>query len=140
MKTFIIVKKDDLAILGNYQALAKDDSSANRSWLHAEPICKHIELPQGLNKDTCEAYLDQGDLKLRLSSTKEAAQLQQAWTALRSERDGKLAATDKYMVSDYPISAGNKTLMEAYREALRDLPSQITDPRSTITWPVKPNV
>lgn len=126
--------------MGSYEALSKDDSSARRSHLMAEPICKHLELTEGLHKDTCEAYMDGQDMKLRLSQAKEDAQLESAWQALRAQRDAKLLETDKYMVSDFPISSGNKTLMEAYREALRDLPSHVSNPRSTITWPTKPNV
>lgn len=140
MKTFIIVEKQTLQIKGSYEALSKDDSSARRSHLLAEPLCKHLELTEGLHKETCEAYMDGQDMKLRLSEAKVDAQLENAWQALRNARDLKLTETDKYMVSDFPISSGNKTLMEAYREALRDLPSQVTDPRDSITWPVKPNV
>lgn len=140
MKTFIIVKKQTLEIMGSYEALSKDDSSARRSHLMAEPLCKHLELPSELNKETCEAYMDGQDMKLRLSAAKEDAQLAKAWDSLRSMRDNKLAETDKYMLADFPISSGNKTLIEAYREALRDLPSHVTDPRDTVTWPTKPNV
>lgn len=51
MKTWIIVRKEDLKIMGSYEAAQKDDSSANRSYLAAEPICAHVEMPEGLDKD-----------------------------------------------------------------------------------------
>ena len=140
MKTFIIVDKQTLQIKGSYEALSKDDSSARRSHLMAEPICKHLELTEGLQKDTCEAYMDSGVMKLRTSQAKEDAAIAAAWQALRMERDKRLADTDRYMLSDFPISSGNKALIEAYREALRDLPSHVSNPRGSITWPVKPNV
>ena len=137
---YIIVNKESLQIMGSYEAEVKDDSSANRSYLAAEPICKHIELPENLEEALAEAYMDGEELSLRHSEAKEDAQLANAWSSLRSQRDAKLAATDKYMTSDFPISSGNKTLIEAYREALRDLPSQVTDPRDEISWPAHPNV
>lgn len=138
---FIIVDKASLQIVGSYEAEQKDDTSANRSWLAAEPVAKHIELPEGLLEDECEAVLDeQGEIKLQHSAAKEQQKLANAWAVLRTQRDMKLAATDRYMLTDYPISAETKAAMQSYRNALRDLPSQVVDPRLEINWPVKPEV
>ena len=136
---WIIVNKESLQIMGSYEAEQKDDSSANRSWLLAEPVCKHLELGE-LDEETCEAWMDGEEMKLRHSEAKEDEQIAKAWALLRAVRDQKLLETDKYMLSDYPISSGNKTAMEVYRNALRDLPSQVTDPRDAVTWPVMPVV
>lgn len=43
---------------------------------------------------------------------------------LRMMRDGKLSLTDKYLLSDYPISADTLAQVKTYRAALRDLPDQ----------------
>ena len=43
---------------------------------------------------------------------------------LRNARDARLAAMDKYMLVDYPISEGDLALVKAYRAALRALPEQ----------------
>jgi hypothetical protein len=137
---WIIVNKETLQIMGSYEAEVKDDSSAKRSWLLAEPVCKHVELPGGLEEELSEAALVDGEIVLQFSSAKEDAQIARAWSALRTQRDALLAETDKYMLTDYPISSGNKTAMETYRNALRDLPSQVTDPRDTVTWPTKPQL
>lgn len=42
--------------------------------------------------------------------------------ALRIERDGKLAETDKYMIPDFPISEEEREQYKTYRQYLRDLP------------------
>lgn len=55
---------------------------------------------------------------------------------LRAERNAKLAETDVYMISDYPITTEQKTAWQTYRQALRDM--DFTDP-DNITWPTKPN-
>ena len=55
---------------------------------------------------------------------------------LRAERNAKLAETDIYMISDYPITTEQKTAWETYRQALRG--SDCSDP-DNITWPTKPN-
>jgi hypothetical protein len=46
---FAIVKRDNLEIIGTYESDFKDDSSARRSHLAAEPFCKHIEVPADLH-------------------------------------------------------------------------------------------
>lgn len=43
---------------------------------------------------------------------------------LRTERDRRLAATDFLLMPDYPISGDQRAVVQAYRQALRDLPSQ----------------
>ena len=64
--------------------------------------------------------------------------------ALRASRDARLAATDKYMLADYPISEDNLALVKAYRAALRDLPEQPGAPwdggGEATPWPIMPEV
>lgn len=43
---------------------------------------------------------------------------------LRAERDRRLAATDYLLMPDYPISDEQRAVVQAYRQALRDLPAQ----------------
>jgi hypothetical protein len=57
-----------------------------------------------------------------------------AASAVRSERDAKLAATDWMALSDVTMSDDWKT----YRQALRDVPAQSGFPNS-ITWPTEPS-
>ena len=59
-----------------------------------------------------------------------------AFEGLRAERDGKLAETDFYALSDVTLSDE----MKKYRQDLRDLPSKYDDSTvvKTITWPSKP--
>lgn len=56
---------------------------------------------------------------------------------VRAERDGKLAASDKYLVADFPISAEKLEQVKAYRKALRDVPSQDGFPHD-VKWPENP--
>jgi hypothetical protein len=55
----------------------------------------------------------------------------------RAERDRLLASTDYLAMPDYPLDEEKKAAIFAYRQALRDLPSQEGFPRQ-IDWPVKP--
>lgn len=56
------------------------------------------------------------------------------WVEIRAKRDGMLAACDWTMVADAPT---DKVAWAAYRQALRDVPTQ-PDPFN-ITWPEPPN-
>lgn len=63
---------------------------------------------------------------------------------LRSARDRRLAATDYLLMPDYPISDDQRAVVQAYRQALRDLPSQSGAPwdggEEATPWPEIPSV
>jgi hypothetical protein len=58
---------------------------------------------------------------------------EQPWKALRQQRNRLIAETDYLALSDSTLSAE----MATYRQALRDLPANTTDPTNP-DWPVKP--
>ena len=55
------------------------------------------------------------------------------WEKVRVERDRLLAETDFFALSDVTMSSE----MSAYRQSLRDIPANNSDP-SAVSWPVKP--
>ncbi|MDY0259348.1 MAG: tail fiber assembly protein [Desulfovibrio sp.] len=63
---------------------------------------------------------------------------------LRTERDARLAATDKYLLADYPISTEELGNIRTYRQALRDLPAQEGAPfdggGDETPWPAIPQL
>ena len=65
------------------------------------------------------------------------ADVQQAWVDLRKRRDGFLVASDWTQIADAPLSDTEKTAWAEYRQALRDLPANTTDPFNII-WPEEP--
>lgn len=46
------------------------------------------------------------------------------FASLRAERDSRLDATDYLLMPDYPLSDDQRAVVQAYRQALRDLPAQ----------------
>jgi len=66
-------------------------------------------------------------------SDKNARLLADKWTAVRRDRDSKLAETDYLALSDSTLASDMKT----YRQALRDVPEDNADP-DDISWPTKP--
>lgn len=69
----------------------------------------------------------------------EAQALQDAWADLRAERNKRLAESDLYVLPDRWASYSPAKQLEwsSYRQALRDLPANTTDPFNPV-WPVKP--
>lgn len=64
----------------------------------------------------------------------EAQELVTAWQHLRQIRDGLLAASDWTVLADTPT---NTAAWKTYRQALRDLPANTTDPFN-VDWPTPP--
>ncbi|ADO42383.1 tail fiber assembly protein [Ketogulonicigenium vulgare] len=60
-----------------------------------------------------------------------------AMDGLRAERDRRLAASDRYVLPDYPQSDEARVAWLAYRQALRDLPEATADP-AQLVWPAGP--
>ena len=64
--------------------------------------------------------------------------------SLRGARDTRIAATDFYLASDYPIGADDLAAIKTYRQALRDLPAQPGAPwdggGELTPWPELPSV
>lgn len=65
---------------------------------------------------------------------RSAEALDAAWNALRSERDALLAASDWTQLPDAPVDS---EAWAVYRQALRDLPENTTNPEEP-TWPSLP--
>lgn len=58
---------------------------------------------------------------------------------VRAKRDRLIAETDYLAMSDYPLSDEDKAAVMAYRQALRDVPTQEGFPREVV-WPEVPAV
>ena len=58
---------------------------------------------------------------------------------VRGERDAKIAATDYLAMPDYPLSDGERVQVFAYRQALRDVPTQ-EDFLREVVWPSEPKI
>lgn len=69
-----------------------------------------------------------------LQAAYDAAIVDVSWEQLRAERDRRLAETDWWVLPDRTAT----TEQLAYRQALRDLPANTSDPANPI-WPTKPS-
>lgn len=82
-----------------------------------------------------------GTVKVAIDQAKEDAMKQAfvdgLWSGLRTERDELLAKSDYTQVADAPFTSEQKAAWAEYRQALRDLPSNVTDIEN-VTWPSAP--
>lgn len=83
-------------------------------------------------------WLDQNQTQpsnAEIQAELERLQSEQLWIELRQERNRRIAETDYLALSDVTLSSE----MTTYRQALRDLPANTTDPANPV-WPTKPEV
>ena len=101
---------------------------------NAYPTVKRIEdVESGViayDADNNEVVLDADVVTAETTAVVNARNL----TALRAKRNQLLAETDYLALSDATLSEDMRT----YRQALRDLPANTSDPANP-TWPVKPS-
>lgn len=142
MPTVTVVPADSLIIVDGVALVFPFDAPTNLHALQWRGVTGHTEWTDGPNKPlTAEDYGEQvvpfitrwQDEKARLeqaAAEAEAVRLAEynseaaRFERLRSERDQRLAATDYLLMPDYPISDDQRAVVQAYRQALRDLPAQ----------------
>ena len=79
----------------------------------------------------------------RLKIRTQADRIREAWAAFRAERDRRLAETDWVVARAYERGEPVPEAWAAYRQALRDLPAQLTDEQilaGDIPWPEPPKL
>jgi len=100
---------------------------------------EHLELLEG-----CQAQRTDEEIQ----SAFDTARHTHALDLVREDRNKKLADSDYLMQPDYPMTEEAKAAWQTYRQALRDLPSNlpdaIIDPESGslvgVLWPDEPSV
>jgi hypothetical protein len=78
-----------------------------------------------------------GTLVVPSDSSIEAENYAKNLEELREERNKRLSASDWTQASDSPLSDGKKIEWASYRQILRDLPANTSDP-SNASYPDKP--
>ena len=79
--------------------------------------------------------------KLKVKTMQD--RIREAWAAFRAEQDRRLAETDWVVVRAYERGEPVPEAWAAYRQALRDLPEQLTDEQvlsGNIPWPKPPEL
>jgi len=134
-------------------ALQWDGKQGHIEWLGSEKNPPHNEvLDADIYADRIAPYVkaweEEKARQEQAAAEAEAARLAEynseeaRFERLRSERDQRLAATDYLLMPDYPLSDDQRTILQVYRQALRDLPAQSGAPwdggGEATPWPELP--
>ena len=148
-----VIVEDKVIVKDNVAEFVNDDSFwSNYSTIHAIQINTNgesiTENKDGTQETTSQSIIDVFSNKFDTAKQERETAEQTAldnylnsWERVRAERDNLLKDTDKYLLSDYPISDSNKTSIETYRTSLRGIPTTYSDeePRN-ITFAKNGNV
>ena len=85
-----------------------------------------------------ETHVLNGQLVDGYADTRAQDVIDQAWIDLKDQRNVLLSASDWTQSPDSPLTDAKKQEWATYRQSLRDLPSDTTDPANP-TWPTKPS-
>lgn len=124
-----LIVKDGVAETVNDNAFWADYSNIHAvqidtegtSWVENKDGSQHT--PDQTMIDAISNKFDTTKSQRETAEQTADAEFQNSWDRVRQDRDTWVILTDKYMISDYPISSTNKTSIETYRQSLRDLPA-----------------
>lgn len=100
-----------------------------------EPPTGYNYVPYAYEKQDMHKYeVSDGVLQRKAQTQIDATELTQARNRLRRKRDQMLASSDWTQAADSPV---DKVVWASYRQALRDLPANTSDPVNPV-WPRQP--
>lgn len=137
MNNYVSVVKDSLKIVDRFRGTEKDVQERSSA-------LEHVIVPAHLNSQFIILTRNPNTSEIEFSLDEDAinAQAQKVidtkWVVLREERDFLLKESD-WVVStpDAPFTQEKIEEWKTYRQALRDLPANTTDPENPV-WPQAP--
>jgi len=155
MRLAIIVPNKSIVIDGNYLSEIDQDLSWIPSNIHAVQWYGEWGEIEYTDIDNNERITELGifeqaiiDHQNELNRLKEVQQEiennRDYWKEFRRRRDGLLTNSDWTQGNDSPLSDSAKLLWKTYRQNLRNLPEQISDPKPLVVdlnhpdWPKQP--
>lgn len=133
-----VVQIADYRDFGNFCSPPLQEQLDERGFLRVTLYKEHDSRTQKLV--SCDPVIDGEFVRTVevVDKTDEDIQADKAsvMAQIRSQRTQLLASCDWTQLSDSPV---DKTEWAKYRQALRDLPESIVDPRNKVVWPVRPD-
>ena len=93
-----------------------------------------VEIPDALNR----FFVIWDGTQIVEDPVQKQKYLDDAWMFVRIERNNRLQKCDWTHCTDAQLSDEKRAEWVTYRQALRDLPTTVTDP-TNVTWPTPPN-
>ena len=137
MNSYLSLRPGTLKIVDRFQGNQRHVDSRSSS-------LEHIIVPPTINSNYVILSRNPETNEIEFSEDAEAIErdrlsaIQSSWHNLRYQRNIRISNTDWMFLSDISMTTGKKEEWVTYRQALRDLPSNKSDP-SNITWPTPPS-
>lgn len=136
MKNYLIYEEDPGPFIKKVSSSNEDQLLLNvaksEKWIESDYSPKHYFIKSGKPKK----YPQKPDYPSNFNYELESwiAEEDSCWANLRRERDSFLSECDWTQMPDAPV---DKAAWAEYRQKLRDLPQNTTDP-TNVDWPEKP--
>ncbi len=137
MNSYLSLRPGTLEIVDRFQGNQRDVDSRSSK-------LEHIIVPPNINSSYVILSRNPESNEIEFSEDAEAIErdrlnaIQFSWDKLRYERNIRISNTDWVMLSDISMTTEKKEEWITYRQALRDLPANTTDPEN-VTWPTPPS-
>lgn len=122
-------------VVNSQKAMIASFDDAGKAACIIGPDQMWLEVPEGVAVGNAKVSGEWPELSLIDGS---ADKVSPKWEALRVARNSALASTDWTQMSDSPLSVESKALWATYRQSLRDLIQNTSNP-DQVTWPVQPS-
>ena len=132
---WVIVNNETLEIVTTYSSEPDVQLEYHGDWGNPE-LFTHVKIPDGYKSNLTLAQRD-SDGVIQIVENPNDNKNEIALQSIRAIRNSKLMACDWTQARDSPLSREKQDEWAAYRQALRDLPTTVTDP-TNITWPTSP--
>ena len=137
MNSYLSLRPGTLEIVDRFYGNQRDVDSRSSS-------LEHIIVPPNINSSYVILSRNQETNEIEFSEDTQAIErarlnaIEFSWNQLRYERNIRITNTDWVMLSDISMTTEKKEEWVTYRQALRDLPANTSDPEN-ITWPTPPS-
>lgn len=129
MPSFVIVKQDTTEIISRYMhdTCLEDDTCTDR----------HYQVPETYDVKTVAivSFDEDSQPVWTVDSERVSQHEQDAWDNVRRTRDQYLRDSDWTQMPDVHMDDLTKQQWVDYRQLLRDIPQNITDPVAFSSWP-----
>lgn len=140
MEYYAIINKTSHSIIANYYSDSGVDYT-KPGISYDQSILVHVVVPSEFQRPhviVVQSETEVTGYSFQIEEKMVEQAIKEQWSHMRQQRDLKLRDSDwRVSVSDYPQSSENKAAWITYRQALRELPSNTSDP-SNIIWPAPP--
>jgi hypothetical protein len=133
---FAVISIETLSIAFTYQANESQQSTYSNPWNDISKYA-HIPIPSGLTLNNISVIKEGDNIIIQEDPVKTQLMYEGLWQMLRLRRNLLLSSCDWTQLSDAQITVEKKQQYSEYRQQLRNLPQNTSNPNNVV-WPTEP--